>query len=82
MTEQEINLALEENRRRNKTLATDYNPLSGRGACGPRLKKRVKWEQGYLWLPESMMADPESEAGLTFVSFQCRIIWDMIIPPA
>ena len=46
MTEQEINLALEENRRRNKTLATDYNPLSGRGACGPRLKKRVKWEQG------------------------------------
>ena len=59
MTEQEINLALEENRRRNKALATDYNPLSGRGACGPRLKKRVKWEQGYLWLPESMVADPE-----------------------
>lgn len=59
MTEQEINQALEENRRRNKTLATDYNPLSGRGACGPRLKKRVKWEQGYLWLPESMVADPE-----------------------
>ncbi len=59
MTEQEITLAIEENRRRNEALATVYDPLSGAGCCGPRLKKRVKWEQGYLYLPQSMVSDPQ-----------------------
>ncbi|MDE7392955.1 MAG: hypothetical protein K2M80_00570 [Muribaculaceae bacterium] len=59
----EIKAMLEENARREKAflLRNDYDPATGRGCTGPRREvNRCRYANySTLWLPESMLADPE-----------------------
>ncbi len=48
-----------ENIRRNALLNVAYDPLSGRGCCGARRETSVEWESGRVWLPVTMLIDPE-----------------------
>lgn len=51
--------SVEENLRRNALLKIDYDPLSGRGCCGSRREMSVQWENSRVWLPVTMLIDPE-----------------------
>lgn len=48
-----------ENLRRNLLLKTDYDPLTGRGGCGSRIRTSVEWEAAPVWLPVTMLNDPQ-----------------------
>jgi hypothetical protein len=49
-----------ENERRNTMLKCDYNPLTGLGSCGERVRREVQGE-GTVWLPEPMVGNEPAE---------------------
>lgn len=55
MTESEIRQMVAENVLRNRKLVSHYDPISGREATGQRVETTVQWEEGTVWLPESMV---------------------------
>ena len=59
----EIKEIIEENARRISRLPAAADPQSGRGCAGRRAA--TEWGGRTLWLPESMLADPEWRPGLT-----------------
>ena len=51
---------LAENERRKRELASEYDPTSGAGCCGPRVEEKAsRLNGGRSWVPVSMTQDPE-----------------------
>ena len=62
---------LEENVHRNRALRQPYNPIKGIGCLWPRkLVDAGRWDEGAVWLPASMLADPEYNIGLSKLQYR------------
>lgn len=71
----DITRILRINRRRNRKLIDNYDPVKGRTKCPYRRKTWVKWENRSIFLPVSMLDDPEYAAignRTDYVKLRCR----------
>lgn len=48
-----------ENNRRKQLLITPYDPHTGQGCATPRTLTRTRWEDTPVYLPDTMLADPD-----------------------
>lgn len=70
INEMSIEDVMAENERRNTLLQTRYDPLTGEGACGERRLTESRWEKGAVWLPVTMLEDPEWKKLRSAVGFR------------
>lgn len=55
----DVERTVAENEERHKKLKNFYNPASGQGGVGRRKRMKVAWEDKLVWLPQTMLDDPE-----------------------